>query len=200
MPNPDPPSDRREAVLRAARLCFLDRGFVRTTISDIIALSGGSRSTIYQEFGSKEGLFAALVARVLDRMGLPEIAVGPPQEELREFGLRYLQQMLDPEALGLYRVVLGESSYIRHLGPAIFDAGPRAAAAALSVRLAAWGEGGELRVPDPDCAAKLFLAMVEGDLHRSAVMWNEAPSAERIAAHVDAAVELFLRGARPSES
>lgn len=197
MLDPESPSDRREAILRAAQICFLDRGFVRTTISDIIALSGGSRSTIYEEFGSKEGLFAALVARVLDRMGLPEIAAGPPGEELKEFGLRYLHQMLDPEALALYRVALGESAHIRQLGPAIFEAGPRTAAAALASRLRIWTERGELSVGDPVCAATLFLAMVEGDLHRSAVIWNEIPSSERIAANVDAAVELFLNGALP---
>src|SRR5690606_22198952 len=105
MLDPESPSDRREAILRAAQLCFLDRGFVRTTISDVIALSGGSRSTVYEQFGSKEGLFAALVTRVLDRMRLPEVASGAPGEELLEFGVRYLQQMLDPEALALYRVV-----------------------------------------------------------------------------------------------
>ena len=77
---PDAPSGRRDAILRAARLCFLDRGFIRTSISDVIALSGGSRATVYDEFGSKEGLFAALIASILDEMRLPDIADGPPEE------------------------------------------------------------------------------------------------------------------------
>jgi AcrR family transcriptional regulator len=103
------PPERRSAILRAARICFLDRGFLRTSISDIIAISGGSRATIYDEFGSKEGLFAALISSILLDMRLPEIADGPPEKVLRAFGLNYLEQLLDPEALALYRVVLGKA-------------------------------------------------------------------------------------------
>ena len=194
----EPPMDRRVAILRAARLCFLDRGFVRTTIGDIIALSGGSRATVYEEFGNKEGLFAALVAEFLHQMQLPEIADGPPDEGLREVGLAYMAQLMDPEALALYRVALGESAHVRQLGPAIFEAGPRAASAVLAGRLRAWAARGELAVGDPDGTAALFLAMCEGDLHRSAIMWNELPSCERIAANVEAATTLFLHGAMPA--
>jgi AcrR family transcriptional regulator len=200
MLDPGSPASRRSAILRAARICFLDRGFVRTTLSDIIALSGGSRATVYEEFGNKEGLFVALIAEVLAQMKLPEIADGPPEEVLREVGLSYLGQLMDPESLALYRVVLGESAHVRQLGPAIFEAGPRAAAAALAERFRKWASRGELTIADSERAATMFLAMVEGDLHRGAVMWNEMPSAERIAANVDAAVALFLRGALPAET
>ena len=57
---------------------------------------------------------------------------------------------------------------------------------------------GVLKINDPEKAATLFLAMVEGDLHRSAVIWNRAPSNDEIAANVDAAVALFLAGVRPA--
>jgi len=186
-------------MLKAARICFLDRGFLRTTISDVLALSGGSRATVYEEFGDKEGLFAALVAAVLDDMSLPAIADGPPDEVLRALGHSYLEQLLDPEALALYRVVLGESAHMRQLGPAIFRAGPQAAIAALTVRFDAWAARGELALDDSRCAATLFLAMVEGDLHRAAIMWQRSPTAEEIAVTVDAAVTLFLRGAGPAK-
>ncbi len=191
-----PPAPRRAAILRAARLCFLDRGFIRTSISDVIALSGGSRATVYEEFGSKEGLFAALIASILEEMRLPEIGDGPPDEVLREVGLNYMAQLMDAEALALYRVVLGESSHIRQLGPAIFEAGPHAAATALASRLTAWTRDGTLVLDDPERAAVLFLAMVEGDLHRAALLWSCNPTAEQIAGNVEAAVELFLDGAR----
>jgi len=196
MPSPDVLQHRRSAILAAARLCFLDRGFIRTSISDIIAISGGSRATVYEEFGSKEGLFAALVGTVLEQMRLPEIDEGPPEAVLREVGLSYLSQLLDPEALALYRVVLGESAHIRQLGPAIFAAGPTVAAAALAKRLAAWSSEGSLSIGDPTRAATLFLAMVEGDLHRAAVLWSRTPSEDEIAANVEAAVGLFLEGAK----
>lgn len=197
MAQPEMPIGRRAALLRAARLCFLDRGFVRTSISDIIAIAGGSRATVYEEFGSKEGLFAALIAAILEQMHLPDIATGPPDVVLRQAGLNYMEQLMDPEALALYRVVSGESSHIRELGQAIFAAGPQAAAAALAVRFAAWKQTGVLDVDDPEKAATLFLAMVEGDLHRAAILWSRAPTGREIEDNVEAAVELFLSGALP---
>ncbi len=187
---------RRTEILRAARLCFVDRGFVRTTISDIIALSGGSRATVYAEFGDKEGLFAALVAGVLEEMRLPDIAHGSPANALHAFGISYLNQLLDPEALALYRVALGESAHVRRLGEAIFRAGPDAAAALLAPRLRLWSDQGEIAVTDDKQAARLFLAMVEGDLHRRAVLCHRSASGDEIAAQVEAAVALFLDGCR----
>jgi AcrR family transcriptional regulator len=187
---------RRSKILRAARICFLDRGFVSTTISDVIALSGGSRSTVYDEFGSKEGLFAAIIADCLAQMQLGEVPDGAPHEVLRAVGLAYMEQLMDAESLALYRVAVGESAHVRRLGEAIFEAGPQAAAATLAERLRKWTDEGLIGVDDPERCARLFLAMVEGDLHRGAVMWNRAPSSDEIAANVDAAVALFLAGTR----
>jgi TetR/AcrR family transcriptional regulator, mexJK operon transcriptional repressor len=198
--DPDSQPDRRLEILRAARVCFLDRGFVRTTISDIVAQCGGSRATIYEEFGSKEGLFRALVTFVVEQMRLPELPAGPPQGVLKEFGLAYMERLMDPEALALYRVAVGESAHVRQLGPSLFNAGPKSAASALAERLTAWRAEGELELDDTVQAANLFLAMLEGDLHRSAVLWASTPTAEEIAANVDAATELFMRGARAREA
>jgi TetR/AcrR family transcriptional repressor of mexJK operon len=198
--DPDSQRDRRSDILRAARVCFLDRGFLRTTISDIVAHCGGSRATIYEEFGSKEGLFRALVTSVVEQMRLPELAAGPPQSVLKEFGLAYMERLMDPEALALYRVAVGESAHVRQLGPTLFEAGPKDAASALTQRLAAWRADGVLALEDAAQAANLFLAMVEGDLHRSAVLWASTPTPEDIAANVDAATDLFLRGARALEA
>jgi len=192
----DSVEQRRAKILRAARICFLDRGFVSTTISDVIALSGGSRSTVYDEFGSKEGLFAAIVSDCLAQMELAEVPDGPPEEVLRAVGLAYMEQLMDAESLALYRVVVGVSAHVRRLGEAIFSAGPEGAAAALVERLRKWIDEGLIALDDPERGARLFLAMAEGDLHRGAVMWNRAPSSEEIAANVEAAVGLFLAAAR----
>jgi TetR/AcrR family transcriptional repressor of mexJK operon len=194
--DPASPSDRRDEILKAARICFLDRGFVRTTISEIVALSGGSRSTVYEEFGSKEGLFKALVSSIIEQMRLPDVPNGPPDEVLRAFGVAYMERLMDPEALALYRVALGESAHVRHLGPALFEAGQKSATAALAGRIRGWVREGILDVDDPDRAASLFLAMVEGDLHRSAVLWASTPGTADIAVNVDSASDLFVRGAR----
>jgi len=188
---------RRAAILRAARQAFLDRGFLRTTLDDIVGRSGGSRATIYEEFGSKEGLFAAIVGDILEAMKAPQAADNPPAAALRSMAAAYMAGLMDPDSLALFRVVVGECAHMRDLGRAVFRAGPEAGARALAEQLYRWTLTGELALDDPDAAARQFIGMVEGDLHRRAVMWHHIPTDAEVAANIDLAVRLFLDGARP---
>jgi len=63
---------RREAIMEAARACFEEHGYARTTIELIAARSGASNGSIYHHFGSKDGILAALYTS----------ALGSYQEEL----------------------------------------------------------------------------------------------------------------------
>ena len=53
--------DTRDRVLRAAAELFATRGYAATSISAIRETSGVLPSSIYWEFGSKEGIFAAVL-------------------------------------------------------------------------------------------------------------------------------------------
>lgn len=188
---------RRAAILKAARACFLDRGFVRTTLDDIIALAGGSRATIYDEFGGKEGLLAAIVTDIIRSMAEGQEREGPIEAQLRSMATSYMRQLMDPDALALFRVLVGECAHMRDLGRAAFRAGPEVGARRLAEDLHRWCMTGELVLDDPDIAARQFIGMIEGDLHRRAIMWERVPTKEEIDANIDAAVKLFLAGARP---
>ncbi|MCG3039499.1 TetR/AcrR family transcriptional regulator [Streptomyces sp. S1A] len=56
----------RQALLRAARAALADRPWPRIRMVEVAAAAGFSRQTLYSEFGSKDGLGAALVARELE--------------------------------------------------------------------------------------------------------------------------------------
>ena len=57
---------RRAAFVAAAREVFHQKGFAEATLDDVIALSGGSRQTLYALFGGKQGLFEALVTETCE--------------------------------------------------------------------------------------------------------------------------------------
>jgi AcrR family transcriptional regulator len=187
---------RRAAILKAARVAFLDRGFLRTTLDDIIAVAGGSRATIYEEFGSKEGLFAAIIAEILEAMNAEPVPDGPPEAVLRSIATSYMRELMDPDCLALFRVVVGECAHMRELGRAVFKAGPERGARGLAEHLHRWAMTGELVIDDPDVAARQFIGMIEGDLHRRAALWERIPTEAEIAANIESAVKLFLEGAR----
>ena len=60
-----PASERRESILRAAAEVFAEAGYRGGKVSDVAARVGVTEPVIFQNFGSKAGLFAA----VLDRAG-----------------------------------------------------------------------------------------------------------------------------------
>jgi len=55
---------RRQAMLDAACEVFLEHGFEGASVADVVRRSGGSLATLYASFGSKEGLFEAIVAQI----------------------------------------------------------------------------------------------------------------------------------------
>lgn len=60
--------DRYELIISAGLELFLKNGFTNTSLNDIINKSGGSLSTIYKLFGSKEGLFKAIIDRGVQKI------------------------------------------------------------------------------------------------------------------------------------
>jgi TetR/AcrR family transcriptional regulator, transcriptional repressor for nem operon len=58
----------RDAVLTAARDLFWEQGYERASVADLEQRTGLNRSGIYQEFGSKHGLFVAALDCYADRV------------------------------------------------------------------------------------------------------------------------------------
>ncbi|RYE44234.1 MAG: TetR family transcriptional regulator [Hyphomicrobiales bacterium] len=65
MSTPSPVVDRRSEILDAALACFLERGYVATSIADIRRRSGASTGSIYHFFENKGALALALVERAV---------------------------------------------------------------------------------------------------------------------------------------
>lgn len=63
----------RADVVRAARGVFWERGFDATSVPDLEAATGLSRSSIYNAFGSKRGLFDEAVVSYLDEVVHPSL-------------------------------------------------------------------------------------------------------------------------------
>jgi AcrR family transcriptional regulator len=193
---------RRLAILKAATEVFLERGYEGTTLDEVIRRSGGSRATLYELFGNKEGLFAAIIAESCDEIvaPLPEpdaLTAIDPREALEALASTFLGVMLTPTNLALYRAVIAEGVRFPELGALVFRSGPLIAAERLSVYLRHQTEAGVLSVPDADLAARQFLEMIKGDLHfRALLNPSDLPSADEVDDCVGSAVTLFLEGVR----
>jgi AcrR family transcriptional regulator len=59
-------AERRETILRAATEVFAQAGYRATKMSDVAARVGVTEPVIFQQFGSKAALFAAVLERAAD--------------------------------------------------------------------------------------------------------------------------------------
>jgi AcrR family transcriptional regulator len=86
------PRSAREKLLDAADALFVERGYHGVGLDAVARRARVTRQTVYNIFGSKAGLLAALTAHVEDRAGLPgRIADVMSQTD----GLSMLRAMLD---------------------------------------------------------------------------------------------------------
>jgi len=195
---------RNELLLKAAAGEFLEKGYAATNLDDIISRAGGSRRSIYTQFGGKEGLFQALVTQVATQILAPIRHDPDKNENLKEsmlcFANRLLAALLSPPALDFSRLALIDGVRFPELAKAYFEAGPGAAAASLAVLFDLAMERGEIVSLDSRLAASLFVGMLRDNLYLQVLLrLREPPEQEEREELVRSAVEIFLTGIAKQE-
>lgn len=110
----DPTSCKPEQILKGAMQVFLKYGFAGTSMDRVAAEAGVSKHTIYNHFEGKDGLFAALIERLVIRHFQMEFGCTlplnePPEQVLRRLAAIVLGRMDDPEYIDFVRLVMAES-------------------------------------------------------------------------------------------
>jgi len=60
--------ERREQLLDVGRSLFAERGYDGTSVEEVAARAGVSKPVVYEHFGGKEGLYAVVVDREVQRL------------------------------------------------------------------------------------------------------------------------------------
>lgn len=186
-------------MLDAACEVFLEHGFEGASVAEVVRRSGGSLATLYSSFGSKEGLFEAIVAQISAAMMAPFDAADfesrPLEEALREFGERLLGTMLCPDAVRWQRMCVAEGPQFPALRSALIRSGPGQVRERLAAYLAAQARAGRLRLADPLVAARHFVALLKSETHLAALCGEPVEVTEtELTAQVRRAVSVFLHG------
>jgi AcrR family transcriptional regulator len=195
------PSSRREALLQAAAEVFFEQGYVAASIDAIIERAGGSKRNIYNEFGSKEGLFAAIVTSsadtALSTLEIEEIKGRDLRETLTAFGQHLMDIYMSPTVIGVYRIAVTEAIRFPDLVRSFYEQGPGRAASQLAEVLELAKERGEIRTDDCLCAAGHFVGMIRDNLHLQVILGLRPPPSDKERQKaVESAVEIFLNGVR----
>jgi len=173
-------------------------------MSRIAALAGGSKTTLWTYFPSKEELFAAVCDDLVERYGqaitAPIDEGAPIEEQLARFGHALLDTVLSPPMVHLQRLVIGEAARFPEMARLFFDRGPARGKARLAAMLGSAMARGELREADPTLAASQFVGLLQArSWHWLLLGLIEDYSSDQRDAEIDAAVTSFLRSWRVSD-
>lgn len=203
-PADDASEKRRQAFVDTAREAFFAHGYAGTTMSSIASKVGGSKTTLWTYFPSKEELFEAVVDDIVRQYG-EMLHIDLPVDEdvvavLRRFANILVPTLMTDPLLSLYQLVVGEARRFPHLAEAFYERGPRRGKARLAVWIGEKMERGELRRGDPLRAVQHFTGLCQSGSYQFAVL--NLPEARRcdrarVAAEIEGALDTFCRAWGP---
>lgn len=103
--------ERRQQLLDIGRRLFAERGFEGTSIEEIAAQAGVSKPVVYEHFGGKEGLYAVVVDREVERLltVTTELLEGEHSKPKFEAAAVALLRYIDENSDG-FRILVRDSS------------------------------------------------------------------------------------------
>ncbi len=182
-------------ILEAALAEFSRNGFSGTSMQAIASRAGVSKPTLYQYFGNKQALLAAVLDAGKSELLAPLRAGegAPVVEVLWRYAWTYADFVLRPDMLSLARLVIGEAERLPEVAHDYQQAGPKQALEGMKAYLDSQRARGELDFDDAELAAENLWALIlsaprEHALHHPA----EAPDPARIARHIENGLRVFL--------
>jgi TetR/AcrR family transcriptional repressor of mexJK operon len=192
------PLTARGLLIRdAAQQLFFKHGFDETSLEMIINEAGGSRRSIYNEFGNKQGLLLAVVNRQVSKQTETLTAIDrnlSARDALNSVCYKFVQGMLSPTIMSLFRLVIQQVVKFPELGEVINQKGRLTGILPLADYLAGLVEQHVLEIDDCQFAAQMLLEMAKGPLHtRALLIPGVAVTEKEVLQQVSKAVDIFLK-------
>ena len=191
-------AQRRDAILDAATAILREKGYRDTTMLDIARRVSASKETLYAWFGSKSGLFQAVIRRNADtvRTVLEAHLDGdaPVAEALADVGRALAGLLLGDGAVAINRAAISEARSDPELARILVETGREATLPFFVRYLERCRERELLDFDDPWEAAETFLGLLLGDKQiRRLLGVVDAPDAGEIETRARQAAVRFLR-------
>jgi AcrR family transcriptional regulator len=129
MPNKRSRGDVRNSKLqKVAADLFLKSGYEGVTIDKIVELAGGSKSTVYSEFGGKCGLFISSIENLCREANEPLTKIDYSglnlEASLKKLSFQILKLITAKKSVELHRLAIGEAVNCPEVGEAWYTHGP----------------------------------------------------------------------------
>lgn len=168
-------------------------------MSAISTVVGGSKTTLWTYFPSKQDLFAAVVDDLIERYGRAlavtlDPTAGDIAGELRRFAIALMDTLHSQPIVDLHRLIIGEAGRFPELAAMMHARGPSRGKANLRAFLDALVAAGRLRDGDPLMISRHLVGMLQmGSVHEHLLGFVDRPSKAALAEEIDQAIDAFMR-------
>lgn len=157
---------RMAKILEAATELFLKVGYEQASIDAILLQSGGSKSTLYAYFPTKEDLFRSVIDSIVaHEPGTALDISGNARLVLTEFAIGRQRVVLSPRHRAVLGLVLAERERFPDLAGIYFERGPFKSQRLLATYFEALRNREVLDIPDANEAAEFFIGMLMQHWH-----------------------------------
>ncbi|WP_420853327.1 TetR/AcrR family transcriptional regulator [Sphingobium estronivorans] len=194
---PVPPMASHVAHLMAvARAHFHERGYRGASLDEIGVAARVGRGTLYRHFGSKKGLFQAVMVQaageIVAEVPLRLSTARPVADTLQSAAVAISAAMQGEAGVRLFRTVSAEAKAMPDVAHAIYDMTRNRLVGPLVDYLRCCAADGLLTLDEPEWAADQFMILATGG-NRYLLLDTVPTEAER-ADHANLAVSIFLHG------
>ncbi|MDJ0767860.1 MAG: TetR/AcrR family transcriptional regulator [Ilumatobacter sp.] len=184
--------ERRHRVIEAAFDELLEHGYDGVTMLGIARRAGASKETLYSWFGSKPGLFEAVIRDNADASAQQVHAAlagdGDPQATLTGYAIGLLSLLTSERSVALNRASMTSPD----LAAILLESGRHRVGPIVEEYLARLADEGHLATDDPAAAFSLLYGLVVQDTQIRVLLGERPPSKAAIARRADEAVMRFL--------
>jgi TetR/AcrR family transcriptional repressor of mexJK operon len=185
---------RLAKILEAATELFLKVGYEQASIDAILVQSGGSKSTLYAYFPTKQDLFRSVIDAVVDNGdvgGALDISMNA-RAVLTEFAVNRQRVVLSPRHRAVVGLVIAERERFPDLAAIYWERGPQKSQRLLATYLEALKHREILAIDDAEEAAEFFVGMLFQRWHKQLLYVNlPVPSEAALRARAERVVARF---------
>jgi len=187
---------RRRDILVAGKKVFFEHGYALASVDRIAEVAGTTKRTVYDHFGSKDALFAEVIAFASEQFVLllpsADTLPTPLAEGLRLFVSQLTDWVTRPDSVRFQRLVIAEAERHPQFGQVLYETAVLGAEQVLADYLRARIADGQ--APDQDAArtARLILDLTINGARVRALMAVEGAGVSVDSVAVDLALALVM--------
>ena len=155
---------KRKELIKYATEMFLEMGYEKGSMNNLVKRSGSSKSTIYKHFRNRQALFIAVIDEKLRDHLVPienlDLTVLSIEEGLKLIGRTGIKVITSKDHINLCRIIYAEAERIPHVGKIYYEHGPKRGMEGVAKYLSTMVERGRIRCATPSLAAEYFWGMI----------------------------------------